>query len=375
MSVLLQEVRVCMGRGMCRSKLGVRGGARVRSDTVGRQIGLGAHSRSRTTRHTPLSAPRTRVCCPHCATGCTTHAGRRRLVRVCAAHCQPAHGRAGRDVWGDGGGPGRGAGECCFRSHGGCWDEAWRRCCVPVCVCVCVCMCSCVCACVCGETGWAWLCVVLATERLIVTNRFRCAHPTGWQLPRPRAELHVPRADRCACDARACAACHVRCCRRRAPVSLPSCSLWNSTHMRRCTQALARLPPPPPHTPSPHTHTHTTTHTHTHTGAYEVHSLPSKRVGLYAPHGGTLIARSDTNGEDLEAFAGAGLYDRCVRVSCAQSCAVLGNCVRGGVTRRGDACPSAAASLCLPPPKLTPRLTPATHAHTHTHTHTHTLTH
>jgi hypothetical protein len=145
-----------------------------------------------------------------------------------------------------------------------------------------------------------------------------------------------------------------------------------------CVDAHKRLlasPPPPPHTPSPHTHTHTTTHTHTHTGAYEVHSLPSKRVGLYAPHGGTLIARSDTNGEDLEAFAGAGLYDRCVRVSCAQSCAVLGNCVRGGVTRRGDACPSAAASLCLPPPKLTPRLTPATHAHTHTHTHTHTLTH
>jgi hypothetical protein len=43
----------------------------------------------------------------------------------------------------------------------------------------------------------------------------------------------------------------------------------------------------------------------------QLHSLPSKRVGLYAPHGGTLIARSDTNGEDLEAFAGAGLYDRC----------------------------------------------------------------
>lgn len=38
-------------------------------------------------------------------------------------------------------------------------------------------------------------------------------------------------------------------------------------------------------------------------------SLPSKRVALYAPLGGTLIARSDTNGEDLEAFAGAGLYD------------------------------------------------------------------
>jgi alpha-glucan,water dikinase len=44
-------------------------------------------------------------------------------------------------------------------------------------------------------------------------------------------------------------------------------------------------------------------------GSPELHSLPSKRVGLYVPHGGTLIARSDTNGEDLEAFAGAGLYD------------------------------------------------------------------
>lgn len=42
----------------------------------------------------------------------------------------------------------------------------------------------------------------------------------------------------------------------------------------------------------------------------QLHSLPSKRVALYAPPGGTLIARSDTNGEDLEAFAGAGLYDR-----------------------------------------------------------------
>ncbi|KAF6251712.1 glutathione synthetase ATP-binding domain-like protein [Scenedesmus sp. NREL 46B-D3] len=41
----------------------------------------------------------------------------------------------------------------------------------------------------------------------------------------------------------------------------------------------------------------------------QVLSLPSKRVALYAPQGGTLIARSDTNGEDLEAFAGAGLYD------------------------------------------------------------------
>lgn len=39
-------------------------------------------------------------------------------------------------------------------------------------------------------------------------------------------------------------------------------------------------------------------------------ALPSKREGLFAPEGGTLIARSDTNGEDLEGYAGAGLYDR-----------------------------------------------------------------
>ncbi len=39
-------------------------------------------------------------------------------------------------------------------------------------------------------------------------------------------------------------------------------------------------------------------------------ALPSKRQGLFAPEEGTLIARSDTNGEDLEGYAGAGLYDR-----------------------------------------------------------------
>ncbi|XP_024523543.1 alpha-glucan water dikinase 2 [Selaginella moellendorffii] len=37
-------------------------------------------------------------------------------------------------------------------------------------------------------------------------------------------------------------------------------------------------------------------------------SLPSKRVGLFAAEG-TVIARSDSNGEDLEGFSGAGLYD------------------------------------------------------------------
>ncbi|WIA21598.1 hypothetical protein OEZ85_000786 [Tetradesmus obliquus] len=38
-------------------------------------------------------------------------------------------------------------------------------------------------------------------------------------------------------------------------------------------------------------------------------ALPSKRQGLFVPAGGTLIARSDTNGEDLAGYAGAGLYD------------------------------------------------------------------
>lgn len=47
----------------------------------------------------------------------------------------------------------------------------------------------------------------------------------------------------------------------------------------------------------------------------QIHSLPSKLHGHFAPKGGTLIARSDSNGEDLEGFAGAGLYDSV----CAQS--------------------------------------------------------
>lgn len=38
----------------------------------------------------------------------------------------------------------------------------------------------------------------------------------------------------------------------------------------------------------------------------EIHSLPSKSTALY---GGGLIFRSDSNGEDLPGFAGAGLYD------------------------------------------------------------------
>lgn len=42
------------------------------------------------------------------------------------------------------------------------------------------------------------------------------------------------------------------------------------------------------------------------TGAQNVFSYPSKSVGLY---GGGLIFRSDSNGEDLAGYAGAGLYD------------------------------------------------------------------
>ena len=38
----------------------------------------------------------------------------------------------------------------------------------------------------------------------------------------------------------------------------------------------------------------------------KIMSLPSKRQGLYTVTGSTIIARSDSNGEDLEAFAGAG---------------------------------------------------------------------
>lgn len=41
----------------------------------------------------------------------------------------------------------------------------------------------------------------------------------------------------------------------------------------------------------------------------QVLTYPSKRVGLFAPPTASLIVRSDSNGEDLETFAGAGLYD------------------------------------------------------------------
>jgi alpha-glucan, water dikinase len=53
---------------------------------------------------------------------------------------------------------------------------------------------------------------------------------------------------------------------------------------------------------------------------------PSKRAGLFLPAAGeggaagagTLIFRSDSNGEDLEGFAGAGLYDSVMAVPAAE---------------------------------------------------------
>mmetsp|Transcript_35240 Transcript_35240/g.64410 ORF Transcript_35240/g.64410 Transcript_35240/m.64410 type:complete len:1245 (-) Transcript_35240:200-3934(-) len=47
-----------------------------------------------------------------------------------------------------------------------------------------------------------------------------------------------------------------------------------------------------------------------------VHVFPSKPDGVFAPDGGTLIFRSDSNGEDLEGFAGAGLYDSITVTPC-----------------------------------------------------------
>lgn len=40
----------------------------------------------------------------------------------------------------------------------------------------------------------------------------------------------------------------------------------------------------------------------------QVLGYPSKRVGLFIKQ--SVIFRSDSNGEDLEGYAGAGLYDR-----------------------------------------------------------------
>lgn len=41
----------------------------------------------------------------------------------------------------------------------------------------------------------------------------------------------------------------------------------------------------------------------------KVAGFPSKRLGVFLAEGDSLIFRSDSNGEDLEGFAGAGLYD------------------------------------------------------------------
>ena len=50
----------------------------------------------------------------------------------------------------------------------------------------------------------------------------------------------------------------------------------------------------------------------------ELLALPSKRVGLFTdPALASLIARSDSNGEDLESFAGAG---EGLRAACGTAC-------------------------------------------------------
>lgn len=52
----------------------------------------------------------------------------------------------------------------------------------------------------------------------------------------------------------------------------------------------------------------------------KIMSLPSKRQGLYTATGSTIIARSDSNGEDLEAFAGAGnLFTACSCMQCSSN--------------------------------------------------------
>lgn len=46
--------------------------------------------------------------------------------------------------------------------------------------------------------------------------------------------------------------------------------------------------------------------------------FPSKEVGLFIDQ--SVIFRSDSNGEDLEGYAGAGLYDRyCIVLCCTVS--------------------------------------------------------
>lgn len=45
-----------------------------------------------------------------------------------------------------------------------------------------------------------------------------------------------------------------------------------------------------------------------HCNVIQVLGLPSKPIGLFIRR--SIIFRSDSNGEDLEGYAGAGLYDR-----------------------------------------------------------------
>jgi len=55
-------------------------------------------------------------------------------------------------------------------------------------------------------------------------------------------------------------------------------------------------------------------------GGCRVEGYPSKISILQAPAGGSLICRSDSNAEDLDGFAGAGLYDSVTLAEC-QDCA------------------------------------------------------
>ena len=74
--------------------------------------------------------------------------------------------------------------------------------------------------------------------------------------------------------------------------------------------------------------------------AVKLLSLPSKRVGLFSdPDASNLIARSDSNGEDLEAFAGAGthlLVEPCLRLSvkCAPYAKSSAGCTIDGASSR-----------------------------------------
>lgn len=67
--------------------------------------------------------------------------------------------------------------------------------------------------------------------------------------------------------------------------------------------------------------------------------FPSKRLGVFLAEGDSLIFRSDSNGEDLEGFAGAGLYDSVcmqtfavgMRNARRVQCGCVGRVVRQGV--------------------------------------------